>query len=145
LIDAFNHWLQIDSTELQKIKEIIEMLHTASLLIDDIEDASHLRRGIPTAHLIYGIPITINTANYVYFLALQLILDLHHPQAISIFTDEMIRLHQGQGMELYFREHCKCPTMEEYDQIIKNSKLNRTFFFLLFHLFSSLHRNRWFI
>lgn len=39
--------------------------------VDDIEDDSQLRRGIPVAHKIFGVPQTINTANYVYFLAYQ--------------------------------------------------------------------------
>ena len=44
--------------------------------MDDVEDNSELRRGIPVAHTIYGIPQTINTANYVYFLAMQELLKL---------------------------------------------------------------------
>jgi geranylgeranyl diphosphate synthase type 3 len=39
--------------------------------VDDIQDDSQLRRGAPVAHKIYGVPQTINTANYVYFLAFQ--------------------------------------------------------------------------
>jgi hypothetical protein len=39
--------------------------------MDDVEDNSELRRGIPVAHTIYGVPQTINTANYVYFLAMK--------------------------------------------------------------------------
>lgn len=39
--------------------------------MDDVEDSSELRRGIPVAHKVYGVPQTINTANYVYFLAMQ--------------------------------------------------------------------------
>ncbi len=46
--------------------------------MDDVEDNSELRRGIPVAHTIYGIPQTINTANYVYFLAMQELLTLRH-------------------------------------------------------------------
>lgn len=44
--------------------------------MDDVEDNSELRRGIPVAHTIYGVPQTINTANYVYFLAMQELLKL---------------------------------------------------------------------
>lgn len=44
--------------------------------MDDVEDNSELRRGLPVAHTIYGIPQTINTANYVYFLAVQELLHL---------------------------------------------------------------------
>jgi len=41
-----------------------------------VEDNSELRRGIPVSHLVYGVPQTINTANYVYFLAVQELLAL---------------------------------------------------------------------
>lgn len=44
--------------------------------MDDVEDNSELRRGLPVAHAIYGIPQTINTANYVYFQAMQILLEL---------------------------------------------------------------------
>jgi geranylgeranyl diphosphate synthase type 3 len=44
--------------------------------MDDVEDNSDLRRGVPVAHQVYGIPQTINTANYVYFLAFQELLKL---------------------------------------------------------------------
>lgn len=53
------------------IQAIIADLHNASLLVDDIEDNSKLRRGIPVAHSIFGVAPVINTANYVYFLALE--------------------------------------------------------------------------
>lgn len=48
--------------------------------VDDIEDNSILRRGIPVAHSIYGVASTINAANYVYFLGLEKVLSLNHPQ-----------------------------------------------------------------
>ncbi|PVV05120.1 hypothetical protein BB560_000362 [Smittium megazygosporum] len=99
LIDAFNFWFKVDSEKLDIIKDVIRMLHTSSLLVDDVEDDSNLRRGYPVAHKIYGIPATINTANYVYFLALK---------------KELIQLHQGQGMELYWRDNLICPSEEEY-------------------------------
>lgn len=44
--------------------------------MDDVEDNSQLRRGLPVAHTIYGIPQTINTANYVYFLAMKALLSM---------------------------------------------------------------------
>lgn len=44
--------------------------------MDDVEDNSELRRGLPVAHTIYGVPQTINAANYVYFLAFQELLQL---------------------------------------------------------------------
>ena len=45
------------------------------------------RRGRPVAHKIYGIPQTINTANYVYFLAFQELRSLSGPDAVPSQTD----------------------------------------------------------
>jgi geranylgeranyl diphosphate synthase type 3 len=44
--------------------------------MDDVEDDAELRRGLPVAHTIFGVPQTINTANYVYFLAFEELLKL---------------------------------------------------------------------
>ena len=53
---------------------------TCNSRLDDIEDSSILRRGMPVAHAVFGIPLTINAANYAYFLALQKALQLDHPK-----------------------------------------------------------------
>jgi geranylgeranyl diphosphate synthase type 3 len=52
LIDCFQAWLLIPEEKVAAIKDIIDSLHNASLLIDDIEDGSKLRRGVPVAHSI---------------------------------------------------------------------------------------------
>jgi geranylgeranyl diphosphate synthase type 3 len=99
------------------------MLHNASLLIDDIEDNSILRRGIPVAHHIFGIASTINAANYVYFLALEKTvtkLPKHAvPEAVEIFTQQLLELHRGQGMDIHWRDTLTCPTEEEYLAMIR--------------------------
>jgi geranylgeranyl pyrophosphate synthase len=60
--------------------------------IDDVEDDSVLRRGVPAAHHIYGTPQTINCANYVYFLALSEITKLNNAEMITIYTGLSNRL-----------------------------------------------------
>ncbi|CAG8496959.1 5769_t:CDS:10 [Diversispora eburnea] len=86
-IDAFDHWLNVPKDKLALITTVVEMLHTASLLIDDVEDNSILRRGVPVAHTIY---------------------------------EELLCLHRGQGMELYWRDTLTCPTEPEYIQMVSN-------------------------
>lgn len=105
MIASFNVWLQVPEVALQIITRVVEMLHTASLLypaslsfqttkgldkdllrsIDDVEDNSSLRRGFPVAHSIYGIPQTINSANYIYFCALRELEKLNNPNLFKIF------------------------------------------------------------
>lgn len=88
--------------------------------IDDVEDESILRRGIPVAHNIFGTAQTINSANYVYFLALQEIQQLQNPAAIDIYVKELLNLHRGQGMDLFWRDTLTCPTEDEYLEMVGN-------------------------
>ncbi|KAK6835390.1 Geranylgeranyl pyrophosphate synthase atmG [Aspergillus parasiticus] len=99
LMQAFNEWLRIPEDRLNIIAEIVGLLHTASLLIDDIQDSSKLRRGIPVAHSIFGVAQTINSANYAYFAAQEKLRELNRPKAYEIFTEELLRLHRGQEEE----------------------------------------------
>ena len=118
------------------IEELIELLHNACLLIDDIEDNSSLRSGIPVAHQIYGVPLTINAANYIYFIAMQKVLTLEHVDVTKIFVgqqnfffdsffdsidhilERMLDFHRGQGMEIWWRENFVSPSEEEYCQMV---------------------------
>ena len=39
---------------------------------------------------------------------------LKHPGAVQIYTEQMLELHRGQGMEIYWRDEGHCPTEQEY-------------------------------
>ncbi|KAG9221355.1 hypothetical protein CCMSSC00406_0009932 [Pleurotus cornucopiae] len=124
MIEAFNLWLNVPQAQLQTIAKVVNMLHTASLLVDDIEDDSQLRRGNPVAHKIYGIPQTINTANYVYFQAFKELFALRqgsNADLDGIVTEELLCLHRGQGLEILWRDSLQCPTEEEYVRMVNFS------------------------
>ncbi|CZT41448.1 probable farnesyltranstransferase (al-3) [Rhynchosporium secalis] len=120
LIAAFNEWLQVPPESLEVITKVVGMLHTASLLVDDVEDYSLLRRGLPVAHSIFGTAQTINSANYVYFVALQELQKLRNPEAILIYTEELLNLHRGQGMDLFWRDTLTCPSEDDYLEMVGN-------------------------
>ncbi|MFE5869080.1 polyprenyl synthetase family protein [Streptomyces roseifaciens] len=46
---------------------VTELLHTGSLIVDDVEDASPMRRGGPTVHEVFGTPTAINAGTAAYF------------------------------------------------------------------------------
>lgn len=120
LIGAFNAWLHVLKPSLDIITKVVGMLHTASLLIDDVEDSSVLRRGVPVAHSIFGTAQTINSANYVYFCALRELMKLNNPLAIEIYNDELLNLHRGQGMDLFWRDSLTCPSEHDYLEMVGN-------------------------
>jgi len=131
LIDCFNLWLNVpththnensnsnnNTIILNEIKSIVGDLHNASLLIDDIEDNSKLRRGVPVAHSIFGVAPVINTANYVYFLALERCQGLKNEAAMKVFVNEMLNLHRGQGYDIQWRDTTTCPTESQYISMV---------------------------
>lgn len=122
---AFNDWLHVPQDQLTLIGKIVQMLHNASLLMDDVEDDAQMRRGTPVAHKIYGVPQTINTANYVYFLAYKELFALRdqshaNERLDEIVNEEFLNLHRGQGLEMYWRDSLQCPTEEEYIGMVNN-------------------------
>jgi geranylgeranyl diphosphate synthase type 3 len=90
--------------------------------IDDIEDNSILRRGIPVAHSIYGVASTINAAIYLILDGLKRTQTLNHPDAITVCTEQLLNLYYGQGLEICWRDNYTCPSLEEYKQMIQRSK-----------------------
>ncbi|KAF2808977.1 geranylgeranyl pyrophosphate synthetase [Mytilinidion resinicola] len=120
LVGAFNMWLKVPAESLEVITKVVGMLHTASLLVDDVEDSSLLRRGVPVANRIFGTAQVINSANYVYFLALRELSKLSNPAMIDIFTEELLNLHRGQGMDLYWRDSLTCPSEADYLEMVGN-------------------------
>ncbi|KJZ73007.1 Geranylgeranyl pyrophosphate synthase [Hirsutella minnesotensis 3608] len=127
LITSFNAWLRVPPQSLQTITKVIGMLHESSQLLDDVQDSSELRREFPVAQSIFGMAQTINSANYICYVALQELLKLNNQSAVSIFAEEVISLHRGQGMELSWRDTLKCPTEDEYVDMVddKTSSLSR--------------------
>ncbi|KAI4264777.1 MAG: hypothetical protein L6R42_000149 [Xanthoria sp. 1 TBL-2021] len=83
---------------------------------------SSLRRGQASAHTVYGIAQTINSANHAYFLAQKELLGLGEASGamINIFNEELVNLHRGQGMDIFWRETLTTPTEDEYLLMISN-------------------------
>jgi len=84
---------------------LIELLHAGSLVIDDIEDDSATRRGSPTLHRVSGVPVAINTANWLYFLSLTLLfrVELAAESRLKLYEDislGLLRCHKGQALDL---------------------------------------------
>ena len=88
-----------------------ELCHTGALIIDDIEDASLIRRGDACIHLRYGLDTAINAANTLYLLPWLLI--FRHPllsekQRLAIhevMTRQYVRAHFGQALDLFWSRH----------------------------------------
>jgi len=78
---------------------LVEALHTASLIHDDIIDNSDLRRGQETVHLRWGPNITVLLGDYLYIKALGLSLQSEYPKIIELLTDTSSQMVEGELFE----------------------------------------------
>ena len=104
---------------------LVEFVHTASLIHDDIEDNADLRRGKPAAHITYGLDTALNAASWLYFEAPVCINRLSAPEALKLelyktYTKELRRLHLGQAMDIYWHRNPELfPAEKEYLAMVK--------------------------
>ncbi|KAK4449781.1 isoprenoid synthase domain-containing protein [Podospora aff. communis PSN243] len=118
LIDALNTWCSLPPSTLTPLKSLISTLHSASLLLDDIQDSSPLRRGHPAAHILFGTAQTINTATATLTTAIETSLSLPIPDAPSIVLSHLRDLHIGQSYDLHWTRHAICPSVDEYVEMV---------------------------
>jgi geranylgeranyl diphosphate synthase type I/geranylgeranyl diphosphate synthase type II len=78
-----------NSEQYKAILAISEIIHSCSLILDDIADSSQLRRGSPCAHLVYGIPRAANASSVMTFLTFRILqsdlLVLDNKRKIQLF------------------------------------------------------------
>lgn len=133
LVDAFSIWLPTPLPTLEQIKAIGHLLHNASLLLDDVQDGSALRRGKPAAHTVFGMPETINSANFAILDAMEKVFELK-PPSFAMWSGQMRKLYLGQGKDLNWTRQKFCPTESEYLEMVDGKTGG------LFHLLVGLLR-----
>jgi geranylgeranyl pyrophosphate synthase len=85
--------------------DAIEMIHAGSLIIDDIEDGSCMRRGRPALHIQVGVPLALNAGNWLYFWGLELLrrTELRDDKIFHFYEhchSALLRAHFGQALDL---------------------------------------------
>ena len=95
----------------------LELIHTASLVHDDILDSSKKRRGVETANSKYGAQIAVLIGDYLFAKAFQLVAEGNYSNDVALILSNLVKnLCRGeiqQDLSLF-----KIPTLEEYYQRI---------------------------
>ena len=103
---------------------IIEFIHTATLLHDDVVDESNLRRGTPTANAEFGNAASVLVGDFIYTRSFQLMVGLGKMQIMQILADATNIIAEGEVLQLM---NCNDPDTTEasYMQVIysKTAKL----------------------
>lgn len=108
-----------------RLTPLVEFVHTASLIHDDIEDSADTRRGEPAAHITYGLDTALNAGAWLYFTAPVCIQNTHlgkDTQLLlsNLYHQELRRLHLGQAMDIaWHRSNETIPTEDEYTAMVR--------------------------
>lgn len=94
-----------DSRKFTQWLAMPELLHVGSLIIDDVQDQSTVRRGGPTCHVTHGEPVAINAGTAAYFLTQQLLqsdelTDKKKLRLYDLYFAAMRAGHAGQAIDL---------------------------------------------
>lgn len=89
---------------------LIEFIHTATLLHDDVVDQSALRRGRDTANQVWGNGASVLTGDFLYTRAFQMMVELEDPVVMEVLAKATNRIAEGEVMQLM---HSHDPDLSE--------------------------------
>lgn len=79
---------------------IIEFIHTATLLHDDVVDVSETRRGQATANAVWGNGASVLTGDFLYSRSFQMMVELDRREVMSVLADATNRIAEGEVLQL---------------------------------------------
>lgn len=93
---------------------LVEYIHTATLLHDDVVDDADLRRGRRTARRVWGNQISILVGDYLYSKAMRQIVDFRSHAVNEVLADACWKMAEGEVLQLYYNGN---PSMPEADYL----------------------------
>lgn len=97
---------------------IIEFIHTATLLHDDVVDGSKLRRGNQTANALWGNEASVLTGDFLYSRSFQMMVQLGNMRIMDILADTTNTIAEGEVLQL-LNTHNADVTEAEYMDVIE--------------------------
>lgn len=79
---------------------VVELIHTATLLHDDVVDESTLRRGRDTANARFGNAASVLTGDFLYSRAFEMMVEVHEPRVMAILAQATNRIAEGEVLQL---------------------------------------------
>lgn len=101
-----------------ELAAVVEFIHTATLLHDDVVDESKLRRGRSTANALFGNSAAVLVGDFVYSRAFQMMVGVDNMRVLQVLADATNVIAEGEVMQLM---SCHNPDVEEssYLEVIR--------------------------
>jgi len=112
-----------------KTAAAVELIHTFSLIHDDIMDKDEMRRGMPAVHTLWGEPMAILAGDVLFSLAFELVAQTHTEeiqskrvvQALNTVVDACIKICEGQACDMSFEGKFDVKESEYLNMIYKKT------------------------
>ena len=108
----------IERTRIATIGAAVELIHMASLVHDDVVDATGTRRGKPTANALFGNGVAVISGDYILARAMRLLADDGDVRLLRIIADITVTMSEGEVMEIAVAGRHDLP-MAEYLEILR--------------------------
>ena len=101
-----------------QLAAVVEFIHTATLLHDDVVDASELRRGQPTANALFGNAASVLVGDFIYSRAFQMMVEVESMRVMQVLAEATNIIAEGEVLQLMNRHN---PDIDEraYLQVIR--------------------------
>jgi octaprenyl-diphosphate synthase len=93
-----------------QLAAVVEFIHTATLLHDDVVDDSRLRRGRPTANSLFGNPASVLVGDFLYSRAFQMMVELKNMRVMEVLANATNTIAEGEVLQLL---NCNDPDLDE--------------------------------
>lgn len=100
--------------EHHQLGSLVEFIHTATLLHDDVVDDADIRRGRRTARRVWGNQISILVGDYLYSKAMCRVVEFRSQGINEVLADACKKMAEGEVLQLYYNGN---PDMPEIDYI----------------------------
>jgi geranylgeranyl pyrophosphate synthase len=108
----------VDKPKSYALAASVELLHTATLVHDDVIDNSLFRRGLPTLNASWSPGATILTGDYLFARSAELAAETENVRIVTIFAQTLMTIVGGELQQLFSDGQGRIPTTEEYQQRI---------------------------
>lgn len=102
-----------------ELAAVVEFIHTATLLHDDVVDDSAMRRGRPTANQVFGNPASVLVGDFLYSRAFQMMVQLHDMRIMQVLADATNVIAEGEVLQL-MNTHNAALAEAAYLQVIRS-------------------------
>jgi octaprenyl-diphosphate synthase len=98
---------------------VIEFIHTATLLHDDVVDMSSLRRGRPTVNAEWNNPSSVLVGDFIYSRAFQILVEIGDMRIMQIMADTTNKIAEGEVLQLITKNNPQS-SEQNYMQVIRD-------------------------